>query len=71
MPGLARGGLDQYVKNENKEDLVRGHADLDKSGIPSQWVDGWAHRSITRDVVLSRAQLAHSLTRAGLTPART
>jgi methionyl-tRNA synthetase len=35
---------------ENKEDLTRGHADLLKNGIPSEFADGWAHRSITRDV---------------------
>jgi methionyl-tRNA synthetase len=35
---------------ENKTDLNRGHADLQKNGIPSELVDGWAHRSITRDV---------------------
>jgi methionyl-tRNA synthetase len=35
---------------QNKDDLNRGHADLQKNGIPSELVDGWAHRSITRDV---------------------
>ncbi len=35
---------------ENKEDLNKAHADLQKNGIPSELVDGWAHRSITRDV---------------------
>jgi methionyl-tRNA synthetase len=35
---------------ENKEDLNRARAQLEGFGIPSQLVDGWAHRSITRDV---------------------
>ena len=35
---------------ENKDDLNRGHAELQKNGIPSELADGWAHRSITRDV---------------------
>jgi len=35
---------------ENKNDLNRAHAELQKNTIPSEFVDGWAHRSITRDV---------------------
>src|SRR5262245_8086022 len=35
---------------ENKEDLTRANTDLQRAGIPNELVDGWAHRSITRDV---------------------
>jgi methionyl-tRNA synthetase len=35
---------------ENKADLDRGKAELEKAGIPCAYVDGWARRSITRDV---------------------
>jgi methionyl-tRNA synthetase len=35
---------------ENKPDLEKGQALLLSAGIPSQVIDGWAHRSITRDV---------------------
>ncbi len=35
---------------DNKDDLFKGQAVLEKHGIPSALLDGWAHRSITRDV---------------------
>jgi methionyl-tRNA synthetase len=35
---------------ENKEDLMKGKAELEKQGIPCELVDDWAHRSISRDV---------------------
>jgi methionyl-tRNA synthetase len=35
---------------ENKQDLATGQAELKKNEIPSELIDGWAHRSITRDV---------------------
>jgi methionyl-tRNA synthetase len=35
---------------ENKDDLNRGRAELQRNDIPSELADGWAHRSITRDV---------------------
>jgi methionyl-tRNA synthetase len=35
---------------ENKRDLATGQDELKKQGIPSEFIDGWAHRSITRDV---------------------
>jgi methionyl-tRNA synthetase len=35
---------------ENKADLERARALLLERGVPCEWVDGWAHRSITRDV---------------------
>ncbi len=35
---------------ENKLDLATGQAELKKNEIPSEYIDGWAHRSITRDV---------------------
>jgi methionyl-tRNA synthetase len=35
---------------ENKDDLMRAKASLEKQGIESVFVDGWAHRSISRDV---------------------
>jgi methionyl-tRNA synthetase len=35
---------------DNKNDLNKGHEQLQKNGIPSEFADGWAHRSITRDV---------------------
>jgi len=35
---------------ENKQDLLVGKAELEKQGIPSELLDGWAHRSISRDV---------------------
>lgn len=38
------------VQFENKEDMNRGMADLEKHGIKAELVDSWAHRSITRDV---------------------
>jgi methionyl-tRNA synthetase len=38
------------VQFENKEDMNQGRALLEKSGIPSSLMDGWAHRSISRDV---------------------
>lgn len=34
----------------NKQDLATGQAELKKNEIPSEFIDGWAHRSITRDV---------------------
>jgi methionyl-tRNA synthetase len=34
---------------ENIADLTRGRALLDSNGIPSALLDGWAHRSISRD----------------------
>jgi methionyl-tRNA synthetase len=43
-------GKKVMLQFENKEDLSRGHEQLQKDGIPSELVDGWAHRSITRDV---------------------
>ena len=43
-------GKKVMLQFENKEDLSRGHADLQQKGIPSELVDGWAHRSITRDI---------------------
>jgi methionyl-tRNA synthetase len=39
-----------HVQFENKADLIAGQAFLEKEGIPTTLVDGWAHRSITRDV---------------------
>jgi methionyl-tRNA synthetase len=33
-----------------KDDLNQGYEDLKRFGIPSELADGWAHRSITRDV---------------------
>jgi methionyl-tRNA synthetase len=38
------------VQFENKEDMNQGKTELEKSGIPTELVNGWAHRSITRDV---------------------
>jgi methionyl-tRNA synthetase len=38
------------VTFENKADLVTGRAFLEKNGIPSALLDGWAHRPISRDV---------------------
>jgi methionyl-tRNA synthetase len=38
------------VQFENKVDLGVGQSTLEKHGIPSALMDGWAHRSITRDV---------------------
>ncbi|MBS1958162.1 MAG: class I tRNA ligase family protein [Bdellovibrionales bacterium] len=35
---------------ETKADLNTGRAFLDKHGIPNELLDGWAHRSISRDV---------------------
>jgi methionyl-tRNA synthetase len=35
---------------ENKPDLLAGREFLEKNGIPTQLLDGWAHRSISRDV---------------------
>ncbi|HET9239863.1 MAG TPA: class I tRNA ligase family protein [Oligoflexus sp.] len=35
---------------ENKQDLATGQAELNRNKIPSELIDGWAHRSITRDV---------------------
>jgi methionyl-tRNA synthetase len=35
---------------ESKQDLATGQAELKKNEIPSELIDGWAHRSITRDV---------------------
>jgi methionyl-tRNA synthetase len=35
---------------ENKADLVAAQTRLEAEGIPTQLEDGWAHRSITRDV---------------------
>jgi methionyl-tRNA synthetase len=35
---------------ETREVLAAGKVALDAAGIPSSWVDDWAHRSITRDV---------------------
>ena len=37
------------VTFETKDDLIAGRAMLDASGIPSALLDGWAHRSISRD----------------------
>jgi methionyl-tRNA synthetase len=38
------------VQFDNKTDLASGQAILEKNGISSELMDGWAHRSITRDV---------------------
>ncbi|MGK5082595.1 class I tRNA ligase family protein [Bdellovibrionota bacterium FG-1] len=38
------------VQFENKDDLKLGQSELEKNEIPSKLMDGWAHRSITRDV---------------------
>ncbi|MBC7396405.1 MAG: class I tRNA ligase family protein [Bdellovibrionales bacterium] len=38
------------VTFENKDDLTAGRALLDSNGVPSELLDGWAHRSISRDV---------------------
>ncbi len=38
------------VQFENKEDLKQGQKLLIENGIDSELLDGWAHRSITRDV---------------------
>ncbi len=35
---------------ENKDDLNTGRALLSQNGVPSELQDGWAHRSISRDV---------------------
>jgi len=35
---------------DNKQDLATGQTELKRSEIPSEIIDGWAHRSITRDV---------------------
>jgi methionyl-tRNA synthetase len=35
---------------ERKEDLLTGRAELEKNGINSTLLDGWAHRPISRDV---------------------
>jgi methionyl-tRNA synthetase len=43
-------GKKVQLQFENKEDLYRGKADLEKHGIPSSIMDSWAHRPITRDV---------------------
>ncbi|MBI2520131.1 MAG: class I tRNA ligase family protein [Bdellovibrio sp.] len=38
------------VQFENKLDLITGQEILKSNGIESELLDGWAHRSITRDV---------------------
>lgn len=38
------------VQFENKVDLNQGKSVLEQHGIPSEFLDAWAHRSITRDV---------------------
>ena len=43
-------GRKVMLQFENKDDLTKGHADLEGAGITSELADGWAHRSITRDV---------------------
>jgi methionyl-tRNA synthetase len=35
---------------ESKADLAQGRSQLESAGIPTELMDGWAHRSITRDV---------------------
>lgn len=35
---------------DNKQALSEGKAILEKHGVPSTFLDGWAHRSISRDV---------------------
>jgi methionyl-tRNA synthetase len=35
---------------DNKDNLTRGHDQLQAHGIPNEFADSWAHRSITRDV---------------------
>ena len=43
-------GKKVVVQFENKEDFTTGLKLLSDAGIPCQNLDGWAHRSITRDV---------------------
>jgi methionyl-tRNA synthetase len=43
-------GKKVQVQFENKGELDRGRAVLEKHGVPNQLMDDWAHRSITRDV---------------------
>lgn len=43
-------GKKVIVQFNNKVDLATGKALIEQNGIPAELVDGWAHRSITRDV---------------------
>ncbi|MEZ4813697.1 MAG: class I tRNA ligase family protein [Bdellovibrionota bacterium] len=43
-------GKKVQLQFENKKDLNAAKELLDKNAIESSWVDGWAHRSISRDV---------------------
>jgi methionyl-tRNA synthetase len=43
-------GKKVQLQFENKAELIKGKADLAAHGIESDLVDGWAHRSISRDV---------------------
>jgi methionyl-tRNA synthetase len=43
-------GKKVLVQFENLEDLVSGRKQLEEKGIECELNDGWAHRSITRDV---------------------
>jgi methionyl-tRNA synthetase len=43
-------GKKVVVQFENKADFTSGKKMLEELGIPTQNLDGWAHRSITRDV---------------------
>jgi methionyl-tRNA synthetase len=43
-------GKKVVVQFENKVDLQTGMKMLEEKGIPASLMDGWAHRSITRDV---------------------
>lgn len=43
-------GKKVVVQFETKEDFQTGKKALEEKGIPTENLDGWAHRSITRDV---------------------
>jgi len=43
-------GKKVQLQFENKKDLIDAKEKLNANSIESEWVDGWAHRSISRDV---------------------
>ncbi len=43
-------GKKVQLQFDNKPELVQARAELESQGIPNALMDGWAHRSITRDV---------------------
>ncbi|MGZ3708363.1 MAG: class I tRNA ligase family protein, partial [Bdellovibrionota bacterium] len=43
-------GKKVQLQFETKPELLKGKAELEGHGIPSALMDGWAHRSISRDV---------------------